>query len=118
MMAGTQWARLDVGYLSNPKTSRVSVNALLLHLASVLYLAAHGIESGLLPPEALPYLKVSARIRGDVGPAVDQLVKQGLWHPNMEGGFLVHDYRQFNGAESGAVKARERQRRYREGGDA
>jgi hypothetical protein len=113
-MAGAQWVRLDVGYLTNPKLRRIGERDVLLHLSSILYLGAHGIDSGLLPPEALDLLALSARLRpSNLSPSIERLVKHGLWHPDLSGGFLVHDYRQLNGDESEAAQSRQRMRRYR-----
>lgn len=115
-MSGTQWVRLDVQYLRNPKVRRVSEAGVLLHLAAILYLGGHRIDTGLLPPEALPLVAVDARVPARrVEVVVGELVKAGLWHPEtLGGGYLVHDYDETNGAASEAAAARDRKRRWRE----
>lgn len=112
-MAGTQWVRLDVGYLRNPKVLAVGRDGAVVHLAAILYLGEHRIDSGLLPPEALDLVVHAAGVRRPE-PVVAALVKAGLWHPRSSGGYLVHDYSETNGAASEAAAARERKRRWRE----
>lgn len=112
-MAGTQWVRIDTGYLRNPKVQRVGRDGMVLHLAAILYLGEHRIDSGLLPPEALPFLALEARLRR-AEPVVAALCKHGLWHPSDEGGFIVHDYDETNGEASDAWHDRERRRRERD----
>lgn len=114
-VSGSQWVRLDCGYLRNPKVRRVGRDGAVLHLAAILYLGEHGIDSGLLPPEALELITRDARLRKP-DPVIDVLVRHGLWHPSAEGGFVVHDYDEANGAASDARKARDRKRRWRERG--
>lgn len=115
-VSGTQWVRIDVGYLRNPKVRRVGRDGALLHLASVLYLGGHRIDTGVLPPEALPFVTGEAFLRR-ADPTVEALVRHGLWVPTLEGGgFVVHDYDETNGAASEAHAARERKRRWRERG--
>lgn len=111
-MSGTQWVRVDVGYLTNPKVRRVGRDGALLHLSSILYAGGQGLDDGLLPPEALPILAPQAYIRV-VDPVIERLVKCGLWHPDLSGGFLVHDFAGMNGADSEAAASRARQRRKR-----
>ena len=111
-MSGSQWVRIDVGYLTNPKIRRAGRDAALLHLAAVCYLGAHENENGLLPPEALELLAPQCYIR-HVEPVIERLVKNGLWHPSLDGGFLIHDYDLLNGAKSEAAGARRRQRKRR-----
>jgi len=112
-MAGAQWVRIDTAYLWNPKVRRAGRDGALLHLAAILYLGAHRIDSGLLPPEALPVIAPSAYV-SRVDPVVARLVKVGLWHPDLSGGFLVHDYDELNGLSSEAWRDRDRRRRERE----
>lgn len=120
VMAGSQWVRIDVGYLRNPKVRRVGRDATLMHLASVLYLGGHRIDDGLLPPEALPFVTGEAFLRKP-DDAIAALVEHGLWVPTPDGaGFVVHDYDETNGAASEAAAARDRKRRWRDrhaGGD-
>jgi len=111
VMAGTQWVRIDAGYLRNPKVRRVGRDGALLHLSAILYLGEHRIDSGLLPPEALDVITPPAYLRRPDA-TIARLVKAGLWHPDMSGGFLVHDYDELNGEASEA--ARDRYRRARE----
>ena len=117
-MAGPSWIRLDTGYLTNPKMRRLDDRALLLHLASVLYLGAHGIDSGLLPADCVELLRQPARVRGPMAPVVRRLLDAGLWHEALGGtAYLVHDYDELNGTRSTAYRDRMRKRAERKGGD-
>jgi len=114
-MAGTQWVRVDVGYLRTPKVQPVGLNGAPLHLPAILYLGEHRIDSGLLPPEALPFVALDAGVRR-TEPVIADLVECGLWHPSTKGGFVIHDYSETNGSASEASAARDRKRRWRERG--
>ena len=112
-MAGTQWVRVDVGYLRNPKVRRAGNDGALLHLAAILYLGEHQLNNGLLPPEALELMVTDTRIRRP-DPVIDRLVKNGLWHPDLGGGYLIHHYAETNGDASRASADKERKRLWRE----
>ena len=111
-MAGPQWVRLDVAYFSNPKVLRASREAVLLHLASVCYLGAHELDSGILPASSIPILAAEIRVRYWRG-CVEELTKVGLWHAGDGGDYVVHDYDRMNGALSEAAASRRRQARRR-----
>lgn len=114
VMASRMWVRIDTAYLRNPKVVRAGRDAAVLHLASILYLGEHRIETGLLPPEALPFIVHDAGLRRP-DPAIAALVKAGLWHPDaLGGGYLVHDYGETNGEASASAAAKDRKRRWRE----
>jgi hypothetical protein len=113
LMAGTQWVRVDVGYLRNPKVRRAGRDAALMHLAAIFYLGEHRIDSGLLPPEALAFVAAEAHVR-QPGRVIERLVKHGLWHPDLGGGFLIHHYAETNGEASEAAANRYRQQKWRE----
>jgi hypothetical protein len=113
-VSSSQWVRIDVGYLRNPKVRRVGRDGRDLHLAAILYLGEHRIDSGLLPPEGLEVVARDAGIRRP-DQVVQALVKHGLWHCEpLTGGFVVHDYDTTNGNQSQAAAAKERKRRERE----
>lgn len=110
-MAGQAWARIDVTYLTNPKMTAVSERAMVLHLASILWLAAHGADDGVVPPEALPHLRLTVRQRGAIDPLVSELIKGQLWHQSLDPpGYRVHDYSDY---AAPARSARERSARKR-----
>lgn len=113
-MASRQWVRIDTAYLRNPKVLRSGRDGAVLHLAAILYLGEHRIDTGLLPPEAVELVVRDAGLRRPEQ-VIDALVKAGLWHTDtLGGGYLVHDYGETNGAQSEAGQDRERKRRERE----
>lgn len=113
VMAGAQWVRIDVDYLANPKVRRAGRDGALLHLAAIGYLAAHELDDGLLPAEAPPVLAPLAYVKS-AEPVIARLAAAGLWHPSMDGGYVVHDYDAMNGSRSEAAAARRRKRAERD----
>jgi hypothetical protein len=112
-MASRQWVRVDVAYFRNPKVLRVGTDGALLHLAAILYLGEHRLDTGLLPAEAVALLIRDVGVRkADL--VVRDLVRHGLWHELGGGGYIVHDYGETNGEASEAAQDRERKRRERD----
>ena len=96
------WAKVDLGYLTNPKMSEVldeSTTAPLMHLASILHCAQH-LTDGEASPRAM------MRMVGGNAQDIDLLVKNGLWHEPRhecaecpqpeEGRIYVHNYLNHN----------------------
>lgn len=96
------WAKVDLGYLTNPKMSDVldaSSNAPLMHLASILHCAQH-LTDGHASARAM------MRIVGGSADDIELLVKSGLWHEPgheceecpqpEEGRIYVHNYLNHN----------------------
>lgn len=96
------WAKVDLGYLTNPKMSDVldaSSTATLMHLASILHSAQH-LTDGHVSPKAMQ------RAVGGSDVDADALIAAGLWHgpghdcgdcPQPEPGKVyVHDYLEHN----------------------
>ena len=96
------WAKLDLGYFSNPKVSDVldaSSNAVLMHVASILHCAQH-LTDGHVAPRAMQ------RAVGGTDEDTQLLVQNGLWHepghncedcPQPDSNRVyVHDYLQHN----------------------
>lgn len=117
-MAGYRWARLDLGYFSNPKIADLSPHAKLLHLASILY-CAEQMTDGKVSRVALRTCADRAGIRRDSRTRrCTELVASGLWHENGDG-WVLHDFEAMNPQAMRAVVerdrelARERQRRRR-----
>lgn len=109
-MAGRTWARIDVSYLSHPKIRSVSERAVLLHLASILWLHAHGIDDGHLPTYALDHLHVTMRKRKLDG-LIGELTAANLWHTSYDPpGFVVHGFADYAAPQTGNAA---RQRKYR-----
>lgn len=111
---------IATGYLRHPKLTRVSRQAVLLHLASILWTAEH-LTDGYLPSDALKRVQTDARI--DPRTARErrmELVANGLWDQLPDGAFRVHDFEVHNrSATREAVEQNraawvERQRRHRD----
>ena len=115
-MASRQWVRIDTAYFRNPKVLRVGTDGALLHLAAILYLGEHRLDTGFLPPEAVALIIRDVGVRrADV--VVASLVRHGLWHDvPVGGGYVVHDYDETNGGASEAAADRDRKRRERDRG--
>lgn len=96
------WAKIDLGYLTNPKMADVldaSSNAVLMHLASITHSAQH-LTDGHVSPKAMQ------RVVGGDASDTQILVDAGLWHepghdcdecPQPEPGKVyVHNYLNHN----------------------
>lgn len=109
------WARIESDYLTNPKILAVDQEAVLLHLASILWCRAHLETDGGVPKGALSLLAAQARVTRPKR-AADQLVDRGLYVP-IGDGWHLHDFETLNGSESEAEtqrdKWRERKAAYR-----
>lgn len=111
-MSGSQWVRIDVGYLQNPKVLRAGRDGALLHLAAICYLARLELDDGVLPVEAIPVLAAESFVRHPA-PVVRRLVTHGLWVQQHDA-YLVHHYDEMNGSYASRTLARERTRRWRQ----
>ena len=103
------FAKFDVGYLDNPKMLDVldaSCNAILMHVASVLYCAQH-LTDGFVAAKAMQ------RKAGGADSDIELLISAGLWHaPGHDcdgcpeppaGKVYVHDFLEHN-REAAQVK--------------
>lgn len=105
------WAKLDDGIYDHPKVLNTSLEALGLYLLALAYAARH-LTDGRLSGPAITMLS-----RGDTSLA-PILVAQGLWEgPNEVGGYLIHDYLDWNLSANDAKllqkAARERMKSFR-----
>jgi hypothetical protein len=106
-MAGTRWVKLDLSYLRNPKVTGVSTQAIMLHLASILW-TADELKSGYIPGHILTDLAHTARISRTSAPTrADELVKAGLWDRN-DTGWYVHDFEVMNPQATRAAVEKQR----------
>lgn len=99
------WARVDDGLHAHPKIRRAwkCRPALGLHLMALSYCGRWGGELGLVPDEFVEEKLPNARERRQV---TEALVDAGLWDA-AEGGWLIHDWPEYNhAAQAGAEKAR------------
>lgn len=95
LVAGTRWVKIDVSYLRNTKISSLSRDAVLLHLASILW-TAEEMKDGAIPRHICRDLAADVGLdRRRIGAKVSELVDAGLWEPNGEG-WHVHDFQTFN----------------------
>jgi hypothetical protein len=94
-MAGTRWVKVDTSYLRNPKITSLSSQAVLLHLASILW-TADQLTDGLIYDRTVTELAHAARIpKGQVGRRVTELEEANLWERNGVGWHL-HDFEVMN----------------------
>lgn len=94
-MAGTRWVKVDTSYLRNPKITSLSSQAVLLHLASILW-TADQLTDGLIYDRTLAELAHAARIpKPQVSRRVSELEEAQLWERNGQGWHL-HDFETMN----------------------
>jgi len=87
--------KIDVSYLENPKVIGLHPQAVLLHLASILW-TAEQLTDGHIPAKALQALGQ----RAGIAPSWQRrmagaLVEHYLWLP-VEDGWHVHDFAEMN----------------------
>ncbi len=102
------WARFDDNYTDHPKVRDVSALAELLDMRAVIHCARHDTD-GLITPSRL---KMIAHQIPTVHRKVDELVACGRWSTNPNGGWLVHDYLEYNPSKAQKTEQRERGREY------
>jgi hypothetical protein len=118
MPAHGPWAPIALDYFRNPKALAAGLHGRALHLASILY-AADQRTDGHIPPAAV---SVVLRDAGVSPRTVEYVTRAGLWLPNGDGGWVVHDYLEHNDSrevieanmERRRAGERERKRRQRE----
>jgi hypothetical protein len=93
------WVRIDEKAMDHPKIMRLSDGAFRLWVAGLAYCQKH-LTDGAIPREALKLLP--AMTRGRVG----ELVSGGMWE-QVELGFQVHHYLEWNDSRDHVTKARE-----------
>jgi hypothetical protein len=94
-MAGTRWVKVDTSYLRNPKITALSSQAVLLHLASILW-TADQLTDGVIYDRTVTELAHAARIpKGQVARRVTELEESNLWERNGVGWYL-HDFEVMN----------------------
>lgn len=113
------WAKFDDRYHDNRKVKRAwrrHPRAVGLHAMAVTYCSMHETD-GLVDDE---WIEEKVPDQGERGQVLAVLVDVGLFEPDEAGGFLVHDYLEYNRSKEAAVREREqksaRQQRWRERG--
>lgn len=91
-MAALPWARMDTSLPSNPKILRLVATrngraALGVACCAILWSVGNA-TNGVIPDLALPH--IHAR-KVDVA----SLIEAGFWHPYPDGGFLIHDFDEY-----------------------
>lgn len=103
------WVRLDDGFDDHPKILDLSDQAYRLHVGALCF-CARTLTDGFVSTGALRRLVN--------GGHVSELVDAGLWEPDGEEGWWIHDFLDYNQSAQQVLeereKARERQRRARE----
>ena len=82
------WIRLDDTFWTHPKLERLSDRAYRLYLRSIGYAAQH-LTDGVIDQTAL-------RTLGAARKTCEELVTSGCWDIVPDGGYVVHDYLDFN----------------------
>lgn len=114
------WVKLDDRYFSNGKIRRVSIEARLLHVASMCHCAA-ALNDGEIPIHDVVMVQAAAGVMSTS--AIDELVRVGLWDPifdecngnsngvgNAVTGYRVHDYLEYNPPSAKVEESREKTR--------
>jgi len=120
------WAKIDDEILDNPKIVRAGVFGFALHVAAITW-CCRNLTDGFIPTARVTALLTLDRVEYDVAnplalidgpdsgggntglPALviaDHLVKVGLWD-DVEGGFQLHDFLQFNPSRADVEAKRE-----------
>ncbi len=96
-------ARIDTGFLRNPKIVAVGKDGTLLQLAGILY-CSDGLTDGFIPKKAVPILGASAMVRSASRTAA-LLVAAGLWEESGDG-YRIHDFLQYQPSRDAALSRR------------
>lgn len=84
------WARFEDDYLSNRKLVTLSTAAIALDMAGIIY-SARELRDGVLSAADVHVVTSLIHIRKWQVLAAE-LVDAHRWHPREEGGFVIHDY--------------------------
>lgn len=124
------WVRIDDKFAQHPKLVKAGPLGIALHVAAICYCNQHLTDgfipkasvAGLLNFDGIAIHCWSNELTGGGEDAtweivVDDLVSGGLWH-TVEGGWLIHDYLEYQSPKDKILKARreaaERQGRWRQ----
>lgn len=95
------WIRLDDDMPAHPKIILLSDAAWRLHVTGICH-AGHYLTDGRVNAmQALPGVRPRA---------AEELVKAGLWIPDPDGGWMIHDYLDYNAPGEQIVARREADR--------
>ena len=109
------WAKIDDRFLMNPKVMSAGLEGRALYLAGILYCAGE-LTDGKIPAGAVRKLAALSDVE-DAAAATERLISLNLWEPADDGGYLIHDYLEYNPAgekvRSERSAAKERMSRHR-----
>ena len=94
------WVKFDDGYADHRKVAGLSDGAFRLHTAGILHCGRH-LTDGFVEAAEVPRLVRVYRKR-----ALLELVDRGLWIPQADLGYVIHDYLQWNDTAEKVLKRR------------
>jgi hypothetical protein len=100
------WARLDDRFLGHPKILAAGPGAELLQVRAILYASRH-LTNGHVPDAAVPVLVVGLERLDVVTDWPTHMVKQGLWERARGGGYMIHDFADYNPGRDEVLRVRE-----------
>src|SRR5689334_9647610 len=108
------WVKLDDGFTDHPKILALTDRAFRLHVAAMCYSGRY-LTDGYIDPGGLRrVLAVHQGRKRDV----DALVQAGIWEPDGDGGYHIHDWLDWNRPAEKVKHVREesakRQQQYRD----
>lgn len=104
------WARLDDGCNSNAKLTVLTDAAFRLWVCGLVY-AQKELTDGFIPQSILKTFAVKRGLKGAIAELTTSLIrgKAPLWH-EVEGGYQVHDFLDWNERREDVLAAREKNR--------
>lgn len=99
------WVRLDDGFAEHPKIEEAGPLAAWLHVAALCYCNRH-LTDGFIPAGKVKRLADVPNVSRHIG----ALVKVGMWM-EVEGGYAIHDYLQYQPSRDEVEKGRAEARR-------
>lgn len=103
------WARIDDGFRDHPRFLDMSSAAVGLWASSLAYCNKHSTD-GHVPVRALAKLAPIETPKARAA-MVAELLGRGAWEPAQDGGYLVHDFLDWNDSKAEVQKRREAGRR-------
>jgi hypothetical protein len=103
------WLKIDDHFADHPKVRAAGPLAVWVHLQALCY-ASRYLTDGFIPESVIPSLVSGLQMieqAGDNWP--DILVLEGLWE-RKKGGFLIHDFLDFNPSRAQILSDRERRK--------
>jgi hypothetical protein len=105
---------IDDGMFEHPKIEALRPADAIAHMKALCWCSRRR-TGGHIPPQTLRTLGMNRA-------QADRLVDGGVWETNGDGGWMVHDWEDFNPPADPAARQRwfnrQRQKRYRDGGEA